>query len=152
MKRRMITLVSVALLASFASVGCGSKTTTTAIEPDTAPPAAVTGFVVELNATQDPTVMLTWNPSAELDLAGYNIYRRQLLPAGREMDEITVGMDQLSMVTEEIFTDNMIMAGATYVYGISAMDVSGNESSRVVSMPVKITVTDRSGDDDLRLN
>ena len=153
MKRRMIILVSVAVLATLASVGCGNKTTTTAIEPsDTAPPAAVTGFGVQLNATQDPTVVLTWNPSVELDLAGYNVYRRQLLPAGREMDEITVSMDQLSMVTDEVFTDNSIMAGASYVYGISAIDVSGNESSRVVSMPVKINVPDRSGNDDLQLN
>ena len=152
MTKRMVILVSAALMATLGIVGCGNKSATTPIvEQDTAPPAAVTGFTFQLNATQSPNIVLSWNASAELDLAGYNVYRMLVLPANREMQHITAGMELIRTVTNSFVSDDAVVSGSTYVYAVSAFDVSGNESARVESTPLRVRVASRS-DGDLRLN
>ena len=158
MKRRMVILVSVALWA-MGSVGCGSKSTTTAIMPpeDSVPPAAVTGLAFQLNATQNPNIVVTWNPGAELDLAGYNVYRARVpnlgdIPAKREPDHVMAGIQLVTMVANSLFMDEDVVAGASYMYAISAIDVSGNESPRVLSTPVRVDVATRDNDEGLQLN
>ncbi len=158
MKRRMVILVTVAVWA-MGSVGCGNKSTTAPIPPptvDTVPPAAVTGLAFQMNATQNPNIVATWNPGAELDLAGYNVYRAEVpdvgeVPAKREMDHIMGNIELVTMVSEAIYTDDNVEIGGSYMYAITAVDVSGNESARVLSTPVKVVVATRDTDG-LQLN
>jgi len=152
MTKRMVILVAAALMATLGIVGCGNKSTTAPIVvQDTAPPAAVTGFAFRLNATQNPNIVLSWDASPELDLGGYRVYRMLVLPANREMQHLTSGMELIRTVTNEFVSDRNVVNGATYVYAVSAFDVSGNESSLVRSSPLSVRVASRANDD-LRLN
>jgi len=148
MTKRMVILVSVALMATPGIVGCGNKSVTEPIVvQDTAPPAAVTGLTFRMNPTRDPNVVLTWNASPELDLAGYIVYRMLVLPANRETQHITAGLELFRTVTNEIISDDTVVAGATYVYAVTAFDISQNESSRAQSGPVRVRSVSRSNGD-----
>lgn len=88
---------------------------------DTAAPAAPSG----LSATrQSGGVEVSWSANAEVDLAGYTLYRA--FGAGGPFSAING-----PLLTTPGYSDGSIPAGTAAVwYQVSASDVSGNESAR----------------------
>jgi len=73
-------------------------------------------------AGQAPFVDLLWAPDTDADLAGYNVYRRQDMgPPARINPEL---------VKTPAYRDRNVVAGKTYRYSVSAVDVRANESMR----------------------
>lgn len=65
------------------------------------------------------SIDLTWTPSEEADLAGYNVYRRQ-------------GMNEAARISTELvktpsYRDTNVQPGKTYFYIVTAVDTRGNE-------------------------
>ncbi|HEY2857290.1 MAG TPA: hypothetical protein VGJ21_02610 [Terracidiphilus sp.] len=93
---------------------------------DVFPPAVPTGLAAVATAAGDgvaTSIDLSWQPDAETDVAGYYVYRREdLTPWKRISGEKTV--------VGPAFHDADVLAGHTYIYGVSAVDARGNESGR----------------------
>ena len=93
----------------------------TVLAHDVFPPAAPGGLqAVASGVGQPPFVDLTWAPSAEPDLAGYNVYRHE------------TGQPPVKIATELVkapaYRDRAVTAGHQYVYSVTAVDLRGNES------------------------
>lgn len=65
---------------------------------------------------------LVWAPVADVDLAGYNVYRR-------EEGSTTVKVNG-ELVKTPAYRDTEVMSGKSYFYSVSAVDIRGNESAR----------------------
>lgn len=91
---------------------------------DLTPPIVPSG----LTATdiEQTTAQLNWNANSESDLAGYNLYR----------DNIKVNT---SLITTNSYTDYGLTSDTNYVYQVSAVDTSNNESARSGPLTVKTT-------------
>jgi len=90
---------------------------------DIFPPAVPSGLqAVASGVGQQPGIDLVWAPDTELDLAGYNIYRRE---GGGTPEKIN-----LDLVKSPSYRDTTAIPGHTYFYAVSAVDVRGNESGR----------------------
>jgi len=103
----------------------GNKKTSTAVNLDAffvmldnVPPSPPTNLVATPNGNHD--VLLTWNPNAESDLAGYNVYRGTA--SGGPYTKINSGL-----VTGNQFVDAGLPYGR-YYYVVTAVDTSANES------------------------
>jgi hypothetical protein len=91
---------------------------------DVFPPAIPTGVQAAFSGPgQKPFIDLVWKPDTEMDLAGYNVYRRE--PDGGEMIKINA-----DLVKAPALRDANVSPGHTYLYSVSAVDVRGNESAR----------------------
>lgn len=91
---------------------------------DTTPPATPTGGTASGGAL---LVQLDWSANQETDLLGYNVYRSLTL-AG------SYTKLNSSVVTTASYTDENVSAATTYFYQVTALDSSGNESSRSGSL------------------
>ncbi len=65
------------------------------------------------------SIDLTWTPSEDADLAGYNVYRRE-------------GMNEAGRISKELvktpsYRDPDVQPGRTYFYIVTAVDTRGNE-------------------------
>jgi hypothetical protein len=91
---------------------------------DTFPPSAPQGLVVVLVPAQGaaPAYLdLSWSISAENDIAGYNIYRKE--------QEGARGQKQnLELLRTPAFRDMNTVPGHRYFYTVTAVDRVGNES------------------------
>ncbi|MFF1325248.1 PA14 domain-containing protein [Streptomyces chartreusis] len=100
---------------------------------DKVKPLAPTGA----KATYDTTTgkaKLTWAKSAELDLAGYRVYRR--------LKGASFGSTPLATTTSTTYTDSTLpVTGAGYYYEVRAVDKAGNESAGTADQAV--TTVDR---------
>ena len=100
---------------------------------DLIPPATPTGFQAVAGNNQ---IKLNWDENKEPDLLGYNIYRSN--QTGRPPTKYKTGI-KLSD-----YTDVLLSNGTKYVYQITAVDSSGNESVKTVlvsAIPRVITAT-----------
>jgi hypothetical protein len=85
---------------------------------DTFPPAAPAA----LNAISTAAgVELIWNANTELDVAGYNVYRRDGEGAPHKLNSELVGTP--------LYRDAGVAAGCRYAYWVTAVDSAGNESA-----------------------
>jgi|CXWL01.1.fsa_nt_gi endonuclease I len=85
---------------------------------DVTPPAAPSGLAATAgNAVVD----LNWNDNAELDLAGYNVYRSTT--GGGPYTKVNV-----SLIAASAYADLTVTNGITYFYVVRAVDTSNNES------------------------
>ena len=75
------------------------------------------------------TVELGWEPNTEADLAGYRVYRSK---DGGAFERIAGGIEAPS------YSDRNVEAGAKYVYAVTAVDQTGNQSPR--SAPVEVEI------------
>ena len=78
-------------------------------------------------------VMLSWEPSTDTDIAGYNLYRRgEGESAPKKLDA--------ALIPNTTYTDRDVSAGVKYIYYVTAVDnaVPPNESG--ASNPVEVTV------------
>lgn len=88
---------------------------------DRFPPPAPSGLAAIPGTEADASTLdLSWQPSTETDLAGYNVYRREE-PSG-EFKRIT-----RSAVLGPAFSDTAVTPGHAYTYRVTAIDGSGNE-------------------------
>jgi hypothetical protein len=85
---------------------------------DTFPPATPAG----LRASAAPnSVELTWDGNTEPDLSAYRVYRATVGGAFEKIADVSAVPS---------YSDRAVEPGKTYRYAISAIDRSGNESSR----------------------
>jgi len=97
---------------------------------------------VAFTGTADaPVVRLTWTAavdetSGERDIERYVIYRRLASAAGFDDALQSIPAGQASY----IFDDAAVLNGATYVYGVTALDCTPLESSTALTTPPTITI------------
>jgi fibronectin type 3 domain-containing protein len=70
---------------------------------------------------QQRFVDLIWAPVPDLDLAGYNVYRRE---DGKQAEKVNA-----EMVHGPSYRDLAVESGKNYFYTVTAVDARGNESS-----------------------
>ncbi len=93
---------------------------------DTFPPATPTGLVAIPNqqpATsnqQPPSIDLSWEPNTEPDLAGYNVYRKATSSPATRLNP--------TPLPGPAYRDTTAIPGQRYIYTVTAIDTSGNES------------------------
>lgn len=88
---------------------------------DTFPPAAPTGLASVPSASNGKAAIdLSWQPDADLDLAGYNIYRK-----AASGSFVRVNTEPIK---SPAYTDATVTPETSYVYRITAVDATGNES------------------------
>jgi hypothetical protein len=100
------------------------------IFPPAAPLDLVAVFVPTAGASP-AAVELSWGISPEPDAAGYFVYRKG---EGEEKAQRVTP----TLLPTPAFRDTSIVAGAAYVYGVTAVDRAGNESQH--SKPVSIRI------------
>jgi hypothetical protein len=94
------------------------------------------GFITEVSATprsvplppagltaqsQPQSVRLSWRRNDEMDLAGYNVYRKN--PGGATFNRINA-----QLLADTLFADALTVSG-TYNYFVTAQDATNNESA-----------------------
>lgn len=90
---------------------------------DVFPPAVPMGLQAVFSGPGQQTFIdLIWAPVTDADLDGYNVYRH------------VEGAAAVKLNTEPVkapaFRDSQVVAGKTYFYSVSAVDLRGNESRR----------------------
>jgi len=93
---------------------------------DVFPPAVPTGLAAVATAAangQPASIDLSWQPVSDADLAGYMVYRRETETPWRRIS----GPQPL---VGPAFHDANVEPGHTYIYGVSAVDQAGHESTR----------------------
>jgi hypothetical protein len=90
---------------------------------DVFPPAVPVGLQAVFSGPgQKAFVDLVWAPVADVDLGGYNVYRREEGTAAVKANA--------ELVKTPAYRDVNVVAGKNYLYSVSAVDVRGNESAR----------------------
>jgi hypothetical protein len=90
---------------------------------DVFPPAVPTGLQAVFSGPgQSLFIDLVWAPAADVDLAGYNVYRH-------EEGTATAKLNAEPLKTPA-YRDKDITTGKRYFYSVSSVDVRGNESAR----------------------
>ena len=125
-----------------------SSTTTSLLLTGTPTTAATDSFVVQVTgcgvhsadasfnvviqgtSTPDYVVDLSWSASTSGDVAGYNVYRG---PNGTTWSKINS-----SLVGPTLYSDSTVASGTKYYYATTAVNTSGDESSK--STPIEVTV------------
>lgn len=90
---------------------------------DVFPPAVPTGLQAAFSGPgQAPFIDLIWAPVTDADLAGYNVYRHEENGAPVRLNT--------ELVKVPAYRDTTVVAGKTYYYSVSSVDVRGNESAK----------------------
>jgi fibronectin type 3 domain-containing protein len=87
---------------------------------DTFPPAAPSGLKTIAGAG---FISLSWESNQETDMAGYRVWRRT--QAEEEFRLLTE-----APILETNYSDRSVQSGVHYLYALSALDKSGNESRK----------------------
>lgn len=98
---------------------------------DTTPPATPLGLRIASFTTENG-LTLRWNDNSELDMAGYNLSRRQVTASGDSLGAWEEVNDQL--LTDVEYTDDSLDVFAYWEYAVSAEDQSSNESAQSASL------------------
>ncbi|MGA9885441.1 MAG: hypothetical protein WBQ34_17125 [Candidatus Acidiferrales bacterium] len=110
---------------------------------DTFPPAAPSGLIgifVPAGNRVPAYVDLSWGVSPEPDLAGYRVYRSE------QAGVLGTPLDNQLLLTPA-FRDMNVVSGRRYLYAVTAVDRSGNESSPSAAIVVSVpAVTQPSHD------
>jgi chitodextrinase len=89
---------------------------------EVAPPAPPSG----VSATPgDRSITVTWQPNAEPDLAGYNVYRGTSLP----VDTAGTPLNGGAPLTGTSYADTGLTVGTEYFYVVQAVDTAGNRAA-----------------------
>jgi fibronectin type 3 domain-containing protein len=72
---------------------------------------------------QTPFIDLIWAPVTDVDLDGYNVYRRE--EGGGPAVKLNA-----EPVKAPAYRDTTVISRKHYLYSVSAVDVRGNESAR----------------------
>jgi Putative Ig domain len=79
-------------------------------------------YTVIIQPSPNHVVSLNWNASTSQNIAGYNMYRS---PDGTTWQKINV-----SLIASTLYSDSTVANGSTYYYATTAVDISGNESTK----------------------
>lgn len=93
---------------------------------DITAPAAPTGLTASGSEYQ---VNLSWDANSEADLHHYNLYRSTKAPDG-----IETSYYRYSNILTNSYLDEDVSNGTTYYYQVTAVDNSGNESTKSAEM------------------
>ena len=97
---------------------------------DVFPPAVPAGLQAVLSGPgQQAFIDLIWNPVADADLDGYNVYRHEAGAAAVKVNS--------EVVKTPAFRDTQVVVGKTYFYSVAAVDERGNESGNP-KRPVRV--------------
>lgn len=130
MKHSKLFLAALMVLVVLA--GCGDDKVTQAIVPqDDAPPLPPVGLDTALFGS-DFTVVVRWEPNAEPDLAGYNVYRFAPDPANPD----AYMKDNPDLVMTNEYTMQVGVEETTWVI-VTAVDAGGNESPATGPLQVR---------------
>ena len=89
---------------------------------DTFPPAAPTGLAsVPSGSNAKAAIDLSWQPGADIDLAGYNVYRSS--------DGGTFVRLNSTPIAGPAYTDATVVPANVYTYQVTSVDATGNESA-----------------------
>lgn len=105
-------------------VKSGDSNVVTITMSDVFPPSSPAGVVVVPVAAQNGNparIDLSWNVSPEADVMGYNVYRS-------EQEGTPVRRLNSQLLPTPVFSDMSAVAGQRYLYRVTAVDRSGNES------------------------
>ena len=92
---------------------------------DVFPPAVPSGLQAVFSSPgQKSFIDLVWAPVTDVDLDGYNVYRRE---DGSTAAKVKVNAVPLKTPA---YRDSAVVSGKTYVYSVSSIDVRGNESAQ----------------------
>jgi hypothetical protein len=96
---------------------------------DTFPPITPTGLAAVPSSQQPPgqppaSIDLSWTPDTDTDLAGYNIYRRDL----SALDTTYILLNP-TPVPSPAYRDQTALIGRRYAYHVTAVDNTGNQST-----------------------
>lgn len=105
----------------------------TALPPDEVPPSPPCGLGCTLSYGG---VDVSWDDNDEPDLLGYNVYR--VRSREDELDWSRAEMLNATPIVESRFFDPTVESGRSYVYAVSAVDDSGNESGFSESVAVDV--------------
>lgn len=90
---------------------------------DVFPPAVPTGLQAVFSGPgQQPFIDLVWAPVSDIDLAGYNVYRRT-----EGTSAIKINTD---LVKTPAYRDTNVQPNNRYYYSVTAVDLRGNESAK----------------------
>jgi hypothetical protein len=90
---------------------------------DVFPPAVPSGLQAVFSGPgQKPFIDLIWAPVPDIDLDGYNIYRREENSQAVKLNAAPIKIPA--------YLDGDVASGKHYLYSVSAVDVRGNESAR----------------------
>jgi hypothetical protein len=87
-------------------------------------------YKVVIQATANHVVDLSWTASTSTDVVGYNMYRAP--------DGVTWKKINASLVASTLYSDSTVANSTTYYYAVTAVDISGHESSMSASSKVAI--------------
>ena len=87
-------------------------------------------YKVVIQAAANHVVDLNWRASISSNVVGYNVYRS---PDGATWKKLNV-----SLIASTLYSDSTVANGSTYYYAATAVDTSGQESSK--SAAVKAVV------------
>ncbi|NWF88743.1 MAG: hypothetical protein HXY50_04685 [Ignavibacteriaceae bacterium] len=94
------------------------RPTDTNQQNDGTPPAIPTG--VSIVYSFDGEILIEWNQNSDLDLKGYNVYRKSS----------TTNFECLGFTSNNYYFDDSLSYDTTYHYKISAVDIWGEESEK----------------------
>jgi hypothetical protein len=115
---KLTTLMFISLISLMLTLTACDNRTTSYYDDDHNPPPVPSGLT---SITGDEVIWLEWDPIIGIgDLDGYNIYR--------SMDNYTFFHIATVNWNDVDYTDDEVINGQTYYYGISAFDYDGNES------------------------
>jgi len=124
-RRRIVTLDGHEL-EMWGDASTGIDITLTDVFPPGVPQGlVVAGFPVEGSGTL--AADLAWQPDAESDLAGYNVYRQALAADGSATGAAT--KLNTTLVALPSFHDATVARGVAYRYTVTAVDNKGNQSA-----------------------
>jgi hypothetical protein len=107
---------------------------------DTFPPSSPTGLAtVPGTGLAAPYIDLSWEPNTEPDLAGYRVYRELARPNGDPQGPLARLTP--SPVTSPAYRDVAVSPGQRYIYWVTAVDASGNESAPSAKAQEVVTST-----------
>ncbi len=109
-----------------AAVESGDSLIAEVVPRDVFPPAAPDGLAV---LAGEGFVSLSWRPAKDRDLDGYRVWRKEA--ADSPFAPLGAGL-----VRDNTFTDRSAEKGVSYLYGVSAVDLTGNASPIAGSAPV----------------
>ena len=112
-----LVLLPAALLVFMGACGNDSGGGPTVV--DTVPPNPPVGLLFE---HEEESVLITWSENAEVDLAGYRLYRSY--DEDGTFDQVTSGL----LLCPWYYDSNVVRTVVSY-YRVTAVDETGNESA-----------------------
>ena len=118
----------------------------TVVTRDIFPPAAPTGLAAipgsgaanrSIDRSIGLSIDLSWEPVSDTDIAGYIVYRQTVTSDGAA----TAAWKRLNLtpLTGPAFSDRTAVPGKTYLYRVTAIDASGNESAPSAAVQETLT-------------